>query len=242
MINLDHSCDRGRVDSRSPMATSLYGTLVCCFGVLLLLLQSCSPISKADCLYADWYDKGWEDGAKGEPLSLFVDYSQACAKHGVTPDRAEYESGRKEGLKEYCTTDMGWEAGSSGFPYHNVCPSDLESAFLKGYEPGRKLYDAETNLKYIEDEITSSREQVSDLEQEIEELKEIVDDEDTDEGDRKIYSRRIKEHERRIDGLDDRIDELRVRRTLAQAEYLDALTDVKAAGFDVPLWRILDMR
>lgn len=242
MINLDHTCDFEQVDSHSPAVTKLYGTLVCSLGALLLLLQSCAPISKADCLYGDWYAKGWEDGTKGEPLSVFVDYSQACAKHGVTPDRAEYESGRSEGLKEYCTTDMGWEEGSGGFRYHNVCPSDLETAFLRGYEPGLRLFNAETNLRNLEDEITYSREEVSDLEQQIEELEEIVADDDTDEGDRKIYTRRIKEHERRIDGLEDNIDELRVRRTLAQVEYLDVLTDVKAAGFDVPLSRILDVR
>ena len=242
MLCSDNTHNESQEDLRARMQCNRYWVLIPCLGLLLFLIQGCSPMSKSECLYTDWFDYGLIDGWNGEPMSLFVRYSEACAKHGVTPDRTEYEKGRTEGLKHYCKTDIGWEAGSSGLQYHNVCPSGLEADFLKGYEPGRSLYDAETTLKSIEEEITSGREQISELESEIEDLEDRVEDEETDEGDRKIYSRRLKEHERRIKNLDNRLDELRARRILAQAEYVKVVSKVEGLGFEVPLVRILDMR
>lgn len=208
----------------------------------LLTLSGCAPISKADCLYGDWFEIGFDDGAIGETMGKFSEYSMACSKHGITPDRNEYSKGRSEGLKLYCTKSNGWEIGSSGLSYMNVCPSTAEPDFLVGYSAGKKLYDAETSLKSIEEEITSSREEINTLEEAIAELEELVSDDDLDDGDRKIYQRRIKENEKTIDRLDNRIDELRARRIIAQVTYTQVLGEVTAAGFEVPLFRILDIR
>ena len=52
---------------------------------------SCATLNKDECLTADWYQIGYEDGAKGYPLSRIGKHRKACAKHGVTPDMPPYE-------------------------------------------------------------------------------------------------------------------------------------------------------
>ncbi len=46
----------------------------------------------------------------------------------------------KKGVKDYCAKTNGYTAGSSGKKYLNICPKDLEPAFLPEYRRGRKKY------------------------------------------------------------------------------------------------------
>ncbi len=46
----------------------------------------------------------------------------------------------KKGIQDYCAKSNGYDAGSSGKKYQNVCPSELEPAFLGEYKKGRKKY------------------------------------------------------------------------------------------------------
>ncbi len=43
-------------------------------------------------------------------------------------------------MKDYCAKTNGYTAGSSGKKYLNICPKDLEPAFLPEYRRGRKKY------------------------------------------------------------------------------------------------------
>jgi hypothetical protein len=45
-----------------------------------------------------------------------------------------------EGVKEYCAKTNGYAAGSSGKKYNNICPKDLETAFMPEFNRGRKAY------------------------------------------------------------------------------------------------------
>lgn len=44
------------------------------------------------------------------------------------------------GVRDYCDKSNGYSAGSSGKKYKNLCPSDLEKAFLPEYKRGRKKF------------------------------------------------------------------------------------------------------
>lgn len=46
----------------------------------------------------------------------------------------------QEGLKQYCAKSNGFHAGQSGVAYKNVCPENLEPAFLVEYKKGRSVY------------------------------------------------------------------------------------------------------
>ena len=92
----------------------------------------------AACQATDWAEFGRNDDilgvAEGERTKQFAD----CAGLGYPADIAAYQAGRTEGLASYCTLENGYEAGYAGRRYRDVCPPELEIAFLQGYRQGRK--------------------------------------------------------------------------------------------------------
>jgi len=57
------------------------------------------------------------------------------------PGQANFlRSRHAEGVKAYCAVDNGYDAGSSGKKYQNICPPAMEKPFLKEYKRGRKAY------------------------------------------------------------------------------------------------------
>ena len=117
------------------------------------VFSGCATLGKDECLYADWRTIGYEDGARGLPASRIGSHREACAKHGIAPDFALYEQGRLQGLQEYCTLQKGYGLGVSGKAYSDVCPVDLESAFLEGYNQGRIVYEAQAEVKRLKSDL-----------------------------------------------------------------------------------------
>lgn len=72
-----------------------------------------------------------QTGKKGENFNLdLCDPGQGrilLAKH-------------REGVKEFCAQDNGYQVGASGKVYNKICPPEMEKAFLKEYNRGRKKY------------------------------------------------------------------------------------------------------
>src|SRR5262245_62574282 len=87
---------------------------------LLALLAGCATLDKNECLRADWYAIGLEDGARGQPIERLGEHRRACAEHGVTPQTERYLTGRGEGLKSYCTYEKGFSVGRSWQSYAGV--------------------------------------------------------------------------------------------------------------------------
>jgi len=142
--------------------------------IAALVLSGCASMNKNECLNADWRIIGMEDGARGEPPARIGKHREACAKHGVTPDLASYQSGHKEGLKQFCTASMGFSQGKAGRTYKGVCPSHLEGEFLKGYNAGKEIYalsrkiqQAESRISVIDRDIEALKTQISENEQEL---------------------------------------------------------------------------
>ncbi len=110
--------------------------------LLATLAAACTTLtaeqSTVACQATDWADYGRNDGilgvAAGERTKQFAD----CAELGYPADIAAYQAGRAEGLGSYCTLENGYEAGYAGRRYREVCPPELEIAFLQGYKQGRK--------------------------------------------------------------------------------------------------------
>ena len=68
----------------------------------LLVLSGCASMSAEECLTADWQAIGYEDGARGAPVSAVTPRRQACAKTaGVQVDMTAYMTGRDMGLVEF---------------------------------------------------------------------------------------------------------------------------------------------
>ncbi len=106
----------------------------------LMVLTGCATLDKDECLNADWFSIGYEDGAKGYKASRISSHRKACAKHGIAPDFTTYERGRQEGLGEWCTPRKGYQLGVNGRQYNGVCPKHLETAFVRALNQGRDVY------------------------------------------------------------------------------------------------------
>ena len=132
---------------------------------VLLILSACSSISKEECLAADWYSIGVEDGAKGYDMSRIGNYRKDCAEVGVAPDAEQYNQGRLVGLESFCTYDRGYSEGKRGASNRNVCPQgNLQADFMEGYNDGRYVYDINQQIRQLERQLADVRAERDDIE------------------------------------------------------------------------------
>jgi hypothetical protein len=134
---------------------------------ILVTLSGCATLGKEECINADWYTIGYEDGAKGYLTSRIGSHRKDCAKYGITPDFRSYEQGRLEGLEEYCTPRNGYLLGSSGKPYNDVCPPGFESIFSEGYQHGRIVYEARMEMNRHKEDLRRLQNKLSDTNKEL---------------------------------------------------------------------------
>ncbi len=119
----------------------------------VLMIAGCASLGKDECLQADWQSIGYEDGARGFPGTRIGVHRKACAKHGVAPDLAAYESGRQKGLQEWCTPRNGYRIGLKGKQYNGVCPALLEDAFIEALGRGRAIFGYAQQVKKARQEL-----------------------------------------------------------------------------------------
>jgi len=137
-----------------------------CF--LLSVCSGCATLSKEECVAANWEAISFEDGSRGRAASYLTQHRKACAEYGIGPEVAPYQMGREKGLRHYCQGGNGLTGGLRGVDYLNVCPRDLEPAFLAAYEEGRRIY-------LIEREVSSLHSQVQRLLRDLEQVREELD-------------------------------------------------------------------
>lgn len=126
-------------------------------GALVLVLAACASMDKNQCVNADWYAIGLEDGARGRAVERLGDHRRACAEFNVTPDTNRYLAGRNEGLKSFCTYERGYSEGRAGNMYHAACPLPAASAFLAGYNRGRELHDLHNRFDEVQRDIARTK-------------------------------------------------------------------------------------
>jgi len=121
------------------------------------VVAACTSLSKEECQLGNWFDIGQNDGSNGQALSAFEAHAKICKKHGIKPDKRQYEDGRLFGLARYCTPLSGFKAGRFSQTYQNVCPPEIQGEFVRGYELGaqfgqveRQLNDADSDIAEIQ--------------------------------------------------------------------------------------------
>lgn len=164
-----------------------------CFGVLSWV-GGCASLSRSECLYADLYTIGYEDGLQGLQAQRIADHRQACAAYGIVPDLDRYTQGRDAGLKHFCTTSNGLALGRSGGSYGQVCPSDNQAEFLAGYQLGLEIYQLDYALRRQENEIRQAEDELA---------KEGLNDEE-----RQLLTSRLRSLEREYGRLETELEHL----------------------------------
>ncbi len=110
-------------------------------------------MSKEECLSANWYDVGYNDGLNGEGSSKTQSYLKACSEY-VHVDVNSYNEGRKEAAAVYCTDDNGYNLGSKKASLTDICNlSSNQASFKKYYNRGLEVYRAAKYVNEIDDQI-----------------------------------------------------------------------------------------
>jgi hypothetical protein len=119
----------------------------------LLTVTACATLDEGECLSANWYEIGYQDGSKGYNPERYQKHNEACQEHNVRVNTADYHNGWGEGITQYCTEDNGWGEGLAGETYHKSCPIHLELEFFNAYQLGRGIYDKQQRLEDINDKL-----------------------------------------------------------------------------------------
>lgn len=196
--------------------------------LIVLGLGGCASMSGDECMTSDWAAIGYEDGARGYTTERITNRRKACAKHGVTVDFAAYQSGREQGLVEYCQPGRGFNVGSNGGRYNGVCSADLEADFLESYNAGYHLYTLRGNVNRATSAINAKEREIDRIKEDMR-LKEaaLISDETSTE-DRVLLLVDLKDLSERTGQLEAEIQDLYERRAHSQAEldsYQVALLD-----------------
>lgn len=152
--------------------------------LLILALTGCAAMDHSQCVSSDWHTVGFEDGARGHPMTKIGDYRRACAKYSVAPDFEAYRAGHSEGVELYCREGNGFNVGSRGDVYHAVCPPEYEQRFLAGYHTGRQLYELSSAVESAERRLASKRRALEEARRRLVEMQAAVIDKETSEEER----------------------------------------------------------
>lgn len=137
------------------------------FAILALLLSACSTMNKNECLNADWRTIGYGDGARGYKAGRIGEHRSACAEYGVRPNLNAYNTGREQGLSQYCTPTTGYNKGLSGYRYNGVCANHNERDFVEALNYGLAIYSEVRTLNKLKNEYRKQEKYIRQLEDEL---------------------------------------------------------------------------
>lgn len=183
-----------------------------------VVLAGCATLSKDECLTADWYQIGYEDGARGYPDTRISSHREACAKHGISPNFRDYQDGHGEGVINFCTPRNGFAQGKNGYQYSGICPPSLEGGFLDGYEAGREIYAVTSSIRNFESEQRRNENEISSMQQEINDKTRVMLSDEATVEQRYQLNQDISQLQQDLGGLEERNRQLIVELAEAQAK------------------------
>lgn len=183
-------------------------------GYLMLLfvalgLSGCATgvMSEKECLAADWYSAGLEDGAKGLTEIAFDNRAAQCVGFGAPPpDGAAYLEGRRVALFRLCTDEGGYDYGRSGRIYRGVCRAEREGDFLGGYLSGRRIYGFEAQRDAAQSNYNSIVSSLDSARYTIKSSRRILKDKEASEKKKEKAHKRLRAARERIPGLENNLD------------------------------------
>jgi hypothetical protein len=112
-------------------------------------LTACQTISEESCLSGSWEDIGFKDGEAGRSRSRLADIAETCAEYNVVPDRTAYIRGLEMGLRRYCGSYNGFEAGRDGHAPNAECEAGGFFDYLDAHAEGYAVYEIERERDQI---------------------------------------------------------------------------------------------
>jgi hypothetical protein len=148
---------------------TLRSRLVLQIGIVTAMaaLAGCNSMNARECLATDWQTVGYEDGVNGYAGDRIGRYRKACSEHGITPDLTEYQTGRDQGLREFCKPVNGFRVGARGGGYSGVCPAELDESFVDAYQSGRQLHTLRSRVGSAQNELYSMRSELERIDRDL---------------------------------------------------------------------------
>jgi hypothetical protein len=200
------------------------------FSVAVTLgMSGCASMSADECAMSDWRTIGFEDGAQGYTADRLGNHRKACAKHGVAPDFDAYQSGRSQGLRQYCQPSRGFNVGASGGRYNGVCPGDMEADFVDAFNAGHQLHNLRASVNSANYQITAKRTELEVTDKRITEAELLLIARDTTTENRILLLAELKDLSERTGQLDAQIVELIEERVIYEqqlAAYEETIANV----------------
>ncbi len=194
-------------------------------------LNGCATMSGDECMTSDWSAIGYEDGSRGYTDDRLAKHRKACAKHGVTPDFAAYQSGRDQGLVQYCQPSRGFSVGSGGGQYNGVCRVDLEADFLDAYNTGYHLHTLRSNVSHANSGINSKERKLDNIDKDVTQIEAALISDETTKEERVLLLADLKELSERAGQLEIEIKELIDYRARAEVELQQFQVVVADMGY-----------
>ncbi len=202
------------------------------FVVLLTAwLGGCASMSPEECANSDWRAIGYEDGSRGYSTDAFSGRRKACAKHGYTADFDTYQSGRKEGLVEYCQPSRGFQVGANGGKYYGVCDVAMEGSFLEAYRIGSELYSLRSAVNSANSAIYGHEAELERTKQDILDREAALIARETPTEERIIILAELKDLAERTGEIEAELDNLVADRAAAQVELRNYEATIAEYGY-----------
>lgn len=198
---------------------------------VLLGLSGCATMSGDECAISDWAAIGYEDGSRGYTTDHFASRRKACAKHGITADFGAYQTGRAEGLVEFCQPSRGYNLGVSGGRYNGVCDVAMEEEFLDAYRVGNQLYVLRANVNNANSRIYAKERELERVHNDIRTKEASLISDETTIQDRVLLIADLKELSERTGELENEIEVLVQDRSRYEYELADYERTVASYGF-----------
>jgi hypothetical protein len=188
------------------------------FMVSILVLSGCATLNEEECLTADWYQIGYEDGARGYPDTRIASHREACAKHGIAPQFRDYQDGHDEGVLSFCTQRNGFVQGQKGYQYSGICPPSVERDFLDAYQAGREIYTVRSAISGLEGEQRRNENKIEQLQKSLIDAEALMFAATTPEEERRDIYNNIGLMQEELGSTEERNKQLIVEIAQAQAK------------------------
>lgn len=120
--------------------------------IVIFLLNSCSSLSREQCLNQDWFRLGESDALRGKDEPETGNYRRECSQHGLQIKSMEYLKGFEAGLKKHCTYDTGLRRGEFGLEAHSLC-EEANPEYKEAYKEGFREFKRKESIAKLKEEL-----------------------------------------------------------------------------------------
>ncbi len=117
--------------------------------VIIFSLTACAQWNVKKCSGTSWYEEGKRVGSETKPMNAMYSAQAECRRLGVAVDMRAYEMGWKEGLRQTCNAQRGYELGASGANRASFnCPAPFDKDFYQAFDQGIRKYCSSPKLAF----------------------------------------------------------------------------------------------